>query len=135
MKKIKYIIVHCTATAEGKNFTKADVDRWHKQRGWKMIGYHYLIRLDGTIEQGRPLYMTGAHCKGHNAESIGVCYVGGLASDGKTPKDTRTPQQKAALKRWLGYLKRTYPDAQIVGHCDLDAKKACPCFDAKIYDF
>lgn len=130
MKEIKYIIVHCTATKEGKDFTRADVDRWHRQRGWKMIGYHYLVRLDGTIEQGRPLSMMGAHCSGHNAESIGICYVGGLDADGR-PKDTRTEKQKASLLRWLKYLKKQYPKAQIVGHHDFNNVKACPCFDAK----
>ncbi len=128
-RKINEIIVHCTATAEGKNFKAADIDRWHKQRGWDGIGYHHVIDLDGTVEPGRPESKQGAHCLGHNANSIGVVYVGGLASDGKTPKDTRTPQQKAALVKLLTELKRRYPGATIHGHRDF-AAKACPSFDA-----
>lgn len=129
MRKINEIIVHCTATPEGKNFKAADIDRWHKQRGWDEIGYHHVVDLDGTVEPGRPESKQGAHCLGHNANSIGVVYVGGLASDGKTPKDTRTPQQKAALVKLLTELKQRYPDATIHGHRDF-AAKACPSFDA-----
>ncbi len=128
-RKINEIIVHCTATAEGKNFKAADIDRWHKQRGWDGIGYHHVVDLDGTVEPGRPESKQGAHCLGHNANSVGVVYVGGLASDGKTPKDTRTPQQKAALVKLLTELKRRYPGATIHGHRDF-AAKACPSFDA-----
>lgn len=84
MRKITELILHCSATPEGKDFSTTDIDRWHKARGFKMIGYHYVIRLDGTIEQGRPLEMTGAHCKGHNAHSIGICYIGG-----STPRAAR----------------------------------------------
>ena len=84
---IKYLIVHCTATARGKDFTAADVDRWHRQQGWNMIGYHYLVRLDGTIEKGRPETMQGAHCKGYNYQSLGICYVGGLDAQGRRPEE------------------------------------------------
>lgn len=129
MRKINEIIVHCTATPEGKNFKAADIDGWHKQRGWDEIGYHHVVDLDGTVEPGRPESRQGAHCLGHNANSIGVVYVGGLASDGKTPKDTRTPQQKAALVKLLTELKQRYPGATIHGHRDF-AAKACPSFDA-----
>lgn len=132
MKKIKYIIVHCTATAEFKDFKAKDVDKWHKQRGWDCIGYHYLIDLDGTIEKGRPETKIGAHCKGFNDCSIGVCYVGGLASDNKTPKDTRTDAQKASLLKLIKQLKAKYPNAKVVGHKDMpNVHKACPCFEAK----
>lgn len=129
MRKINEIIVHCTATAEGKDFKAADIDRWHKAKGWNGIGYHHVVDLDGTVEPGRPESEVGAHCLKHNANSIGVVYVGGLASDGKTPKDTRTPQQKAALVKLLTELKRRYPNATIHGHRDF-AAKACPSFDA-----
>ena len=94
MRKINEIIVHCAATPEGKNFKAADIDRWHRERKMKCIGYHYVVDLDGTVEPGRPESEIGAHCLGHNQYSIGVCYVGGLAAYGKTPKDTRTPTQK-----------------------------------------
>lgn len=132
MKNIKYIIVHCTATAEFKDFKAKDVDKWHKQRGWDCIGYHYIIDLDGTIEKGRSETKIGAHCKGFNDCSIGVCYVGGLASDNKTPKDTRTNAQKASLLKLIKQLKAKYPNAKVVGHKDMpNVHKACPCFDAK----
>lgn len=129
-RKITEIIVHCTATQEGKNFTVSDITRWHKQRGFSTIGYHYVIYLDGTRHLGRNVNISGAHCENHNSHSIGVCYVGGLASDGKTPKDTRTQAQKTALVALLRELRRIYPMARIYGHRDF-ANKACPSFDAK----
>ena len=129
-RKITEIIVHCTATQEGKNFTVSDITRWHKQRGFSTIGYHYVIYLDGTRHLGRNVNISGAHCENHNSHSIGVCYVGGLASDGKTPKDTRTQAQKTALLALLRELRRIYPMARIYGHRDF-ANKACPSFDAK----
>ena len=128
-RKINEIIVHCTATQEGKNFKAADIDRWHRQKGWDGIGYHHVVDLDGTVEPGRPESKVGAHCFGHNQNSIGVVYVGGLASNGKTPKDTRTAQQKTALVKLLTELKHRYPGATIHGHRDF-AAKACPSFDA-----
>lgn len=130
MRKIKEIIVHCSATAQGKDFGAKDIDLWHRAQGWDCIGYHYVVKLDGTIESGRPIEKVGAHCKGHNAYSIGVCYIGGVASDGKTPKDTRTLHQIAAMRSLLARLKKEYPTAKIYGHRDF-AAKACPSFDAK----
>ena len=129
MRKINEIIVHCAATPEGKNFKAADIDRWHRERKMKCIGYHYVVDLDGTVEPGRPESEIGAHCLGHNQYSIGVCYVGGLAEDGKTPKDTRTAAQKEALLALLKKLRAKYPNASIHGHRDF-AAKACPSFDA-----
>ena len=129
-RKISKIIVHCSATAEGKDFTVQDIDRWHRQRGFDCIGYHYVIYRDGTVHEGRDVNRVGAHCSGYNKESIGVCYIGGLATDGKTPKDTRTEEQKRALRILLEDLHKRYPKALIVGHCDLDPKKpCCPGFD------
>lgn len=129
MRKINEIIVHCAATPDGKNFKAADIDRWHRERKMKCIGYHYVVDLDGTVEPGRPESEIGAHCLGHNQYSIGVCYVGGLAADGKTPKDTRTAAQKEALLALLNKLRAKYPNASIHGHRDF-AVKACPSFDA-----
>lgn len=129
MRTIKEIIIHCSATPEGRDYTVADIDRWHKAKGWKGIGYHFVIYRDGSIHVGRPKEQVGAHCVGHNTISIGVCYIGGLASDGKTPKDTRTPQQKDSLLGLLEQLKEEFPKAKIHGHKDF-ANKACPCFDA-----
>jgi len=130
MRQIKEIIIHCSATPEGRDFTVNDINRWHKARGFSRIGYHWVIYRDGTIHPGRPEEAVGAHCVGHNAGSIGVCYIGGLAKDGKTPKDTRTPGQKEALRALVKKLKAKYPDATIHGHREF-AAKACPSFDVK----
>lgn len=129
-RQINEIIVHCTATPEHRHYTVQDVRRWHKQQGWSDIGYHYLVLLDGTVEQGRDVDLVGAHCQGHNSHSIGVCYVGGVTADGKTAKDTRTEKQKTALLRLLLELRHLYPKANIYGHRDF-ATKACPSFDAR----
>ena len=130
MRQIKEIILHCSATAEGRDYTVADIDRWHRQRGFKSIGYHFVIYRDGTIHKGRPLDQIGAHCTGHNANSIGICYIGGCAADGKTAKDTRTGAQREALKRLVSELREAYPAATVHGHREY-AKKACPSFDVQ----
>lgn len=129
MRNITEIIVHCTATPEGRPHTVADIDRWHRARKFRCIGYHYVVCLDGSVHAGRPEAEVGAHCTGHNANSIGVCYIGGCAADGKTPKDTRTPIQVTALRQLLKKLREKYPGARIRGHRDF-AAKACPSFDA-----
>lgn len=128
-RMINEIIVHCSATPEGKDFTVSDIRRWHKQQGWSDIGYHYVVYRNGHVEPGRDVDLGGAHCTGHNTHSIGVCYIGGCAKDGKTPKDTRTLAQKAALLSLLKDLRELYPNAKIHGHRDF-ANKACPSFDA-----
>lgn len=128
-RSINEIIVHCSATAEGKDFTVADIKRWHLARGFSDIGYHYVIYRDGSVNKGRSDSVVGAHCTGHNTHSIGVCYIGGCMTDGKTPKDTRTTAQKEALIKILKELKAKYPTAKIYGHRDF-ANKACPSFDA-----
>lgn len=130
MRKITKIIVHCSATPEGRDYTVADIDRWHKQRGWKGIGYHFVIYRDGSVHPGRKIEEIGAHCVGQNANSIGICYIGGLAADGKTPKDTRTPAQKAALRSLINELKAKFPGITVHGHREF-ANKACPCFDVR----
>ena len=127
---INEIIVHCSATAEGKDFTVADIKKWHLARGFSDIGYHYVIYRDGSINKGRDESKIGAHCTGHNSHSIGVCYIGGCASDSKTPKDTRTAAQKAALVKLLKQLKAKYPRAKIYPHYKF-AAKACPSFNAE----
>lgn len=130
MRTINEIIIHCADTPEGRNDKAADIDRWHRAQGWQGIGYHYVIDLDGTIEPARDLEKAGAHCTGHNANSIGIVYIGGRCKDAGTPKDTRTDAQKASLVLLLKYLRAKYPDAKIYGHRDFSAKP-CPCFDAK----
>lgn len=129
MRRIDKIIIHCTATPEGRYVTVADVDRYHKSRGWSGIGYHYLIGLNGEIWQGRDESQIGAHTMGQNTNSIGVCYVGGVDKS-MNPKDTRTPAQIDALKKLIADLKKKYPQATVHGHNEF-ATKACPCFDVK----
>ncbi|MCP4162809.1 MAG: hypothetical protein GY760_22340 [Deltaproteobacteria bacterium] len=133
MREIRKLIVHCSATREGQEISAATINTWHLKRGWSGIGYHFVIGLDGTIEYGRPLEKTGAHTKGYNRSSIGICYIGGVEServDGKwIPKDTRTCEQKESLKLLLKTLLRLHPGAVIHGHRDF-ANKACPSFDA-----
>lgn len=129
VRNINKIIIHCSATPEGKDFTVFDITKWHKERGFKDIGYHYVIYRDGSIHIGRSIAKVGAHCVGQNANSIGICYIGGLAKDCKTPKDTRTEEQKMALLQLLKELKIKYPQAEIYGHRDF-ANKKCPCFNA-----
>ena len=134
-KDINKIIIHCSATREGDDSVNAEViDRWHKARGWKGCGYHFVILIDGTIETGRMLDECGAHTKGANCSSIGVCYVGGVEAHkdekGRLPaKDTRTDDQKSSLLILLHFLKKLYPNTVIHGHRDF-ANKACPSFDA-----
>lgn len=130
MRNINKIIVHCSATPEGKDFTVKDIDTWHRQRGFKCIGYHYVVYRDGSYHRGRQDAEIGAHCTGQNANSIGICYIGGCAKDGRTPKDTRTDAQKKTLITLLRTLKSRYPKATIHGHREF-ANKACPSFDAK----
>lgn len=130
MRKITEIIVHCSDTVEGTHWTVDDLRKWHKDRGWLDIGYHYVVYLDGSIHRGRNEEVVGAHCVGHNAHSIGVCYIGGKEAGTFRAKDTRTPAQKEALLRLLIDLVCRYPDAEIYGHRDF-ANRKCPCFDAR----
>ena len=130
MRKINKIIIHCSATPEGRDNTIEDIEKWHRARGWKGVGYHYVIHLDGSVHPGRDESEVGAHCSGYNSHSIGICYIGGLAKDCSTPKDTRTEEQKQSLLDLLTELKERYPSATIHGHREF-AAKACPCFDAK----
>lgn len=125
---ITEIIIHCSATPEGKDYTTSDIKKWHLQRGFSDIGYHYVIYRDGSINKGRDESIIGAHCTGHNSNSIGICYIGGCASDGKTAKDTRTEAQKASLLKLLKELKLKYPKAKIYGHRSF-AIKDCPSFE------
>lgn len=127
MRKISKIIMHCSATPEGKDFTVEDIRRWHKGRGWKDIGYHYVIYRDGSIHKGRNEEQTGAHCLGQNRDSIGICYIGGVTAS-RVPKDTRTQPQKVALRKLVAQLQAKYPGATVHGHYEF-AAKACPCFD------
>ncbi len=141
MRKINEVIIHCSDTQEGRDFSAEDIRTWHTTpkekggRGFSDIGYHYVIRLDGTIEEGRPLSKPGAHCLGHNKHSIGICYVGGRRLAPNTRKgyvwdDTRTPDQRKSMENLVRLLKMCYPEATIHGHREF-ANKACPGFDVK----
>jgi N-acetylmuramoyl-L-alanine amidase len=131
MRNIEKLIIHCSATREGDDSINAKViDRWHRSRGWSGIGYHFCVLIDGTIEYGRDLNKIGAHTKGQNTGSIGVCYVGGVEKDGKTPKDTRTTEQKESLLLLINTFKRLHPGLTIHGHREF-SNKACPSFNCK----
>ena len=131
MRKITEIIIHCSCTPEGRNIGATTILGWHKERGFSDIGYHYVIRLDGTIEEGRPIEQIGAHCQGHNRNSIGICYIGGLSQD-RQPKDTRNVAQYRAMTQLLEQLHEQFPEATIHGHSEF-ANKACPCFNVNEY--
>ena len=130
MRSITLIVIHCSAVRPDQTSSAAQIDTWHRERGFHLgIGYHYVIRRNGDIESGRPEWLIGAHCMNHNKYSIGVCYEGGLDARGQ-PADTRTDEQKAAMRKLLERLHRDYPKAVIVGHRNLSHDRDCPCFDA-----
>ena len=135
-RKINKIILHCSATREGQDISVDTIRKWHVDgRGWSDIGYHYIVSIDGQIEEGRPIDRSGAHTKGLNTSSIGCCYIGGVESDGRTPKDTRNAEQLIAIANLLDALMEMYPDATLHGHNEF-SNKACPSFDVqKEYDF
>lgn len=110
-----------------------DIDRWHRQKGWLKIGYHFVITRDGTLQKGRDLDEVGAHVAGHNHNSIGICMVGGTAQDSKEPENNFTDAQWAVLGILLSEMQQLFPTAQVVGHYQLDPKKACPSFDVVDY--
>ena len=128
MRQINKIIIHCSATPEGRKTSAEEIKSWHLERGFSDIGYHYIVHLDGLISYGRNIDKIGAHSRGQNKMSIGVCYIGGL-DESLDAKDTRTPQQKESLLILLKTLKKMHPKAVIYGHRDF-SEKACPSFDA-----
>jgi len=142
MRTIDLIVIHCSATREGQSHGAADIDRWHRAQGWNGIGYHYVIGLTGKVERGRPLEQPGSHVRGHNARSIGIVYIGGLAANGVTPKDTRTTAQRRSMAALVAELRARFRGARVCGHRDLSPDrdgdgvveqhewlKACPSFD------
>lgn len=128
MRDINLIVVHCSATPEGRNVSTEEIRQWHLDRGWSDIGYHFVVELDGSVCDGRAIENTGAHAKGYNANSIGVCYVGGTDENGEA-KDTRTDEQTKALIELISDLKEMYPGVEVLGHRDISDKE-CPSFDA-----
>lgn len=137
-KATDFIVVHCSAwnPITKQQFTGVeDIRAFHvKERGWKDIGYHYVIRRNGAWEMGRPWFSVGAHAEGHNHNSIAICLVGGVDEEGK-PADNFTPEQMTSLQRAIYLLKRDhYPTAEVLGHTDFEGvTKACPCFDVKTW--
>lgn len=144
MAKLKYLVLHCTATSEGREVTSNEIRAWHTNpvskggRGWKQVGYTDMIHLDGRVERlvennedanVDPWEITNG-AKGYNSTSRHVVYVGGVARDGKTPRDTRTPAQLKAMESYVKDFHRRHPDVKIVGHNEL-AAKACPSFDVR----
>lgn len=145
MAKLQYLVLHCTATPEGREVSAADIRRWHtsappKGRGWKQVGYTDMIHLDGKVERlvnnnenanVDPWEITNG-AKGYNSVSRHVVYVGGLASDAKTPKDTRTAAQLASMTAYVRDFHRRFPDVKIIGHNQV-AAKACPSFNVQAW--
>lgn len=131
MRKIDELIWHCAATPEGREVSVEEIRQWHLDRGWRDIGYHKLVHLDGTVSEGRPESEIGAHVRGHNTGTIGYCYVGGVdANDVKKAKDTRTPQQKKTMLRLTKAAIKKHDLKRVSGHHDY-AAKACPSFPAR----
>ncbi len=137
MRPIIQIIIHCSDTPATMDVGAAEIRRWHTSpppagNGWADIGYHGVIRRDGTAESGRPLDTPGAHCAGHNARSVGICLVGGRGPDGRAQANF-TSAQFATLERQVRGLLKDWPEAEVLGHRDIDRSKACPCFDAAVW--
>jgi len=134
MRKINKIILHCSATPEGKDFRAKDILVWHKQRGYKTIGYHYVVDLDGTIEKGRPEEEIGSHCLGQNKDSIGICYIGGCDANMKA-KDTRTEAQKSALIDLVYDIMQQYHLTlnQVYCHNQFNPGKECPSYNINTF--
>lgn len=131
MRLVDSIIVHCSATPPTMDVTAKDIDRWHRERGFLKIGYHFVIRRDGTIEDGRPVKEPGAHAKGHNRTSIGICLVGGVTKE-QDAQFNFTHAQMGSLNSLVWKIKQDLPDIEITGHNDV-SDKACPCFDVEAW--
>lgn len=124
MRTVRKIVVHCADTPDGQDFDAADIHQWHKERGFDGIGYHYVITLAGEVQHGRPEYWPGAHAKGHNSDSIGICLIG--------RKMFSEPQLKL-LRNLIHDIKTRYPHAEVCGHNELTERKTCPNFDVKTW--
>ena len=133
MREINKIIVHCSATKPSMDVCAGDIRQWHKGKGWDDIGYHYVIKRDGTLEKGRDMRKAGAHAKGHNFRSAGICLIGGIDED-KNADDNFTLKQYNTLIQLISFLKMTFPIDDVLGHRDLpDVNKECPCFDVRAW--
>lgn len=133
-KATNWIVIHCSATRPSQDVGAADITKWHKARGFRTIGYHYVIKRDGKLQTGRPVGDIGAHVEGHNSDSVGVCMVGGLNEETWKPESNFTPAQWATLDQIVGVLVEKYPKAKVLGHRDFKGvRKECPCFAAKTW--
>lgn len=134
-KRTDYLAVHCSATSEKQDIGAADIDKWHRSKGWTCIGYHYVIRRDGTVETGREVDVIGAHVQGFNEFSVGICMAGGVdANNHEKATNNFTEAQFTSLKKLLADLKVKYPKAKIQGHRDFpNVAKACPSFDVRAW--
>ena len=126
VRKIDTIIIHCSSTPSGRKVTVNDIRSWHKARGWSDIGYHFVIYEDGTVHLGRKIDKVGAHAKGYNTSSVGICYIGGMDAAGK-PKDTLNNLQRDAIQALILELKSSHPITKLIGHNEVSSKE-CPCF-------
>lgn len=135
MRPIDTLILHCSATPPDMDIGVAEIDTWHKAQGWKRIGYHFVIRRNGTVERGRPLAQIGAHVEGHNRRTIGICLVGGVRDHGARPpaENNFTPAQWASLRTLVVDLLGRFPKAGVIGHHDVEPHKACPSFDVRAW--
>lgn len=130
-REIRRIVIHCSATPPSMDIGAAEIDRWHRDRGWAMIGYNAVIRRDGRYEQGRAEKEILAHASGYNRNSLAVCWVGGLTEEGD-PAHNMTPMQENSLRKVIEFWALKYPGAEIMGHRDLPGvAKDCPCFDVR----
>lgn len=130
MRAIRRIIVHCSATGPDVDISAADIDRWHRSRGWRGIGYHYVIRRSGQLEEGRDASIPGAHARGHNEDTLAICLVGGVDMD-NNPDANFYSEQLRVLFQWIGRMRSEYGPLEVLGHRDLGAAKACPSFDVR----
>lgn len=132
MRKIEKIIIHCSATPASADIGVSEITAWHKERGFLECGYHYVIRRNGEIEKGRSKEKIGAHTKGFNVKSIGICLVGGVDKNGKA-RDTKTKAQEESLRALLDELLAEFKGASVLGHRDLNKNKECPSFDVRAW--
>ena len=128
MRPINKVLIHCSATPEGRDVKTKEIKKWHLSNDWSDIGYHYVIELDGKVVEGRPVELVGAHCLGQNKFSIGICYIGGMNKSMSKPKDTRTEEQKESIVKLIKKLRGRYGDLTVHGHNEY-SNKACPSFD------
>lgn len=146
MARLKYLVLHCTATAEGREVSSDEIRAWHTNpvckggRGWKQVGYTDLIHLDGRVERlvsnnedaNVDSWEITNGAAGYNSVSRHVVYAGGIAADGKTAKDTRTQAQKQAMEAYVKDFHKRFPKVRIIGHGEV-AAKACPSFDVQAW--